>query len=682
MQSDFSTFKVGAITAGTIAAGAAIVSTTISQSSEHYSSTETSVEQAKQPETQPLEISNEFEDDKPISSFESSERTESTKPIEVTESNEVSDFAVTYEYSKEDLAVSATAVNSSIHDELNDISTPVTKLSEPVDSGNPIQSTEPTETADETETVLTANPIGATEEPEDIPTASPAETDEAPAVSSPAMTDMHVVRSLIIEPTEEPEDIPTASPAETDEAPAVSSPVMTDMHVVRSLIIESTEEPEDIPTASPAETDEAPAVSSPVMPDMHVVRSLIIEPTEADDSFETSKSATINVDGADDLAPANIPETAEEPEAVLTANPTENVEEPENVLTANPIENSKAPTVSSPIMAAVVRSMIIEPVEADNSAEIFESTTESVVEADDLAPAITELETAVESDSPLNPTIHSQSSPLVAPVETLEHIEVTTPSSEPTESTDTKEPAEVIPLARNLNLTEPTEFIDIDINTEPVFEHAEPISSEEHVEADQGSSPVLIEAVTAETVETDFESSPTLIALTGNEEPKLALLPQTLSRSIEQSAETDFTEQVPTDTSVNRDELKDESEALDNDNALDIGVAAAGGIALAGGLVAFSSHDGESKTPVFQADAVSRSIVSDSQVDATEHTETKTETKELLSPVDEDHDVIDNTPDEADIGGPTEQRMDEAKKSSRVGRYANHYTLTKFRNAC
>ena len=643
MQSDFSTFKVGAITAGTIAAGAAIVSTTISQSSEHYSSTETSVEQAKQPETQPLEISNEFEDDKPISSFESSERTESTKPIEVTESNEVSDFAVTYEYSKEDLAVSATAVNSSIHDELDDISTPVTKLSEPVDSGNPIQSTEPTETADETETVLTANPIGATEEPEDIPTASPAETDEAPAVSSPVMTDMHVVRSLIIEPTEEPEDIPTASPAETDEAPAVSSPVMTDMHVVRSLII---------------------------------------EPTEADDSFETSKSATINAAGADDLAPANIPETAEEPEAVLTANPTENVEEPENVLTANPIENSKAPTVSSPIMAAVVRSMIIEPVETDNSAEIFESTTESVVEADDLAPAITELETAVESDSPLNPTIHSQSSPLVAPVETLEHIEVTTPSSEPTESTDTKEPAEVIPLARNLNLTEPTEFIDIDINTEPVFEHAEPISSEEHVEADQGSSPVLIEAVTAETVETDFESSPTLIALTGNEEPKLALLPQTLSRSIEQSAETDFTEQVPTDTSVNRDELKDESEALDNDNALDIGVAAAGGIALAGGLVAFSSHDGESKTPVFQADAVSRSIVSDSQVDATEHTETKTETKELLSPVDEDHDVIDNTPDEADIGGPTEQRMDEAKKSSRVGRYANHYTSTKFRNAC
>ena len=604
MQSDFSTFKVGAITAGTIAAGAAIVSTTISQSSEHYSSTETSVEQAKQPETQPLEISNEFEDDKPISSFESSERTESTKPIEVTESTEVSDFAVTYESSKEDLAVSATAVNSSIHDELDDISTPVPKLSEPVDSGNPIQSTEPTETADETETVLTANPIGATEEPEDIP------------------------------------------------------------------------------TASPAETDEAPAISSPVMPDMHVVRSLIIEPTEADDSFETSKSATINAAGADDLAPANIPETAEEPEAVLTANPTETVEEPENVLTANPIENSKAPTVSSPIMAAVVRSMIIEPVEADNSAEIFESTTESVVEADDLAPAITELETAVESDSPLNPTIHSQSSPLVAPVEILEHIEVTTPSSEPTESTDTKEPAEVIPLARNLNLTEPTEFIDIDINTEPVFEHAEPISSEEHVEADQGSSPVLIEAVTAETVETDFESSPTLIALTGNEEPKLALLPQTLSRSIEQSAETDFTEQVPTDTSVNRDELKDESEALDNDNALDIGVAAAGGIALAGGLVAFSSHDGESKTPVFQADAVSRSIVSDSQVDATEHTETKTETKELLSPVDEDHDVIDNTPDEADIGGPTEQRMDEAKKSSRVGRYANHYTSTKFRNAC
>ena len=457
---------------------------------------------------------------------------------------------------------------------------------------------------------------------------------------------------------------------------------MTDMHVVRSLIIEPTEEPEDIPTASPAEPDEAPAVSSPVMTDMHVVRSLIIEPTEADDSFETSKSATINAAGADDLAPANIPETAEEPEAVLTANPTENVEEPENVLTANPIENSKAPTVSSPIMAAVVRSMIIEPVETDNSAEIFESTTESVVEADDLAPAITELETAVESDSPLNPTIHSQSFPLVAPVETLEHIEVTTPSSEPTESTDTKEPAEVIPLARNLNLTEPTEFIDIDINTEPVFEHAEPISSEEHVEADQGSSPVLIEAVTAETVETDFESSPTLIALTGNEEPKLALLPQTLSRSIEQSAETDFTEQVTTDTSVNRDELKDESEALDNDNALDIGVAAAGGIALAGGLVAFSSHDGESKTPVFQADAVSRSIVSDSQVDATEHTETKTETKELLSPVDEDHDVIDNTPDEADIGGPTEQRMDEAKKSSRVGRYANHYTSTKFRNAC
>ena len=144
MQSDFSTFKVGAITAGTIAAGAAIVSTTISQSSEHYSSTETSVEQAKQPETQPLEIYNEFEDDKPISSFESSERTESTKPIEVTESTEVSDIAVTYESSKEDLAVSATAVNSSIHDELDDISTPVTKLSEPVDSGNPFQSTDPT----------------------------------------------------------------------------------------------------------------------------------------------------------------------------------------------------------------------------------------------------------------------------------------------------------------------------------------------------------------------------------------------------------------------------------------------------------------------------------------------------------------------------------------------------------
>jgi hypothetical protein len=439
--------------------------------------------------------------------------------------------------------------------------------------------------------------------------------------------------------SEEPEDSPAGTPDEP-EAVLTANPT------------ETAEEREDALTASP--TDEAPIFSSPVMPDMHVVRSLIIVPTETDNSVETVESATETVAVANDLASANTTETVDEPDAVLTANPN---------------ETDEAPTVSSSVITAVpVKSMIIEPIKADNSFETLESATESGAEAGDLAPAITEFETAVKSDSPFNPMVHSQSSSLVAPVETLEPIEFTTPSSELTEPTDTKEPVEVIPLARKLKLAEPTEFVDTNIHTELVLEPTESIKPEEHVEADQESSPVLIEAVTAETVETDLKSSPTLPALAVDEEPELTLPHHTLSRSVEQSAETDFTEQVPTDTFVDSDEFKTESETTSNDNALKIGAAVVGGIALAGGLMAFSSHDGEPQTSVSQANPVSRSIVSNPQLDVTEHVEINKEIDELFSPLDGDHGAMDNNLDEASIGSPANQRVVEAKKSSGVGR--------------